>query len=305
MAVLSFISKHSAILMIVSSVLGFLLPAASEWLLHGLPYVLFSLMLVTLIGINQAQLIKTLMQPRAWLYALLHTVGATVLLVGCAYVLGARDDLLLAIAIIAATGPLFGAAAIVRSMGFNPLYTMALTIACTLLMPVILLINLKLFQTGEVHLDMVLYVQRMLIFVLGPMLTSALIHHYVSEERLQVVHQHLSKISIVLVMAFPFGLTAGFRRLCDTSPLMGLSMWVLGTVLVMVLFLLAFWLYRRESTEHAVSTAIASSGRNVLLSFAIAAPFVGKQFMPLVGAMQFAIYTMPWLTRKWLAYRKK
>ena len=132
--------------MILATILGFLMPEFADVVLPYLPMVLFFLMFFTLMAINQHTLVRTLSQPSVWLYALIHTVGMSVLGIGVCYALGIRDDLLLAVAAIMATGSLFATPAIVRSIGFEPLYAMALTIATTLLMPVVLYINLWLFR---------------------------------------------------------------------------------------------------------------------------------------------------------------
>lgn len=300
MFALNYINKHSAIFMVLASLAGFALPDAANALLPHLPQVLFFLMVFTLLGISQPALLRQLSQLDVWRYAVLHLAGMTVLFVGMAFVFGIRGDLLLALAATTATGALFGAPAIVRSMGFSPLYSMALTIATTLLMPVVLLVNLYLFQTGDVHLDWLLYSKRLLIFIAGPMLLSAMVHRLFSETQLQRVHQQISKITILLVISFPFGLIGAYRHVFDSQPMHALFLLLIGAVLCFGLFILNFFIHRKQTLEHAISSAVASGSRNVLLTYTIAAPFVGGEFMSLVGAMQLPIYTLPLLARWWM-----
>lgn len=305
MRILNFISHHSALFMILATIFGFLLPELSDVILPFLPMVLFFLMFFTLMAINQHTLVRTLSQPSVWLYALIHTVGMSVLGIGVCYVLGIRADLLLAVAAILATGSLFATPAIVRSIGFDPLYAMALTIASTLLMPIVLFINLWLFQTGHVSLDMVLYTKRLLIFIVGPMAVSALVHRWVAESVLLNIHQQLSKVTMLLVMAFPFGLIGSFRRVFDANMMYSFGLLFLSMAMVTVLFWLNFYLYRNRPTEHRISAAVASGGRNVLLTLTIAAPFLGTQYLPLIGAMQFPIYALPLVSRAWMRWQER
>ena len=305
MRLLNFISHHSALFMILATIMGFLLPSWADVVLPFLPMVLFFLMFFTLMAINQHKLVQALSQPAVWLYALLHTVGMSVLFIGVCYVVGIRGDLLLAVAAIMATGSLFATPAIVRSIGFEPLYAMALTIASTLIMPVVLFANLWLFQTGSVSLDMVLYVKRLLIFIVGPMAISALVHRWVAEEVLLKVHQQLSKVTLLLVMSFPFGLIGKYRSLFDSDPIHALILLIFSMVIVTVLFWLNFYLYRKSTTERRISAAVASGGRNVLLTFTIAAPFLGTQYLPLIGAMQFPIYALPLISRAWMRWQER
>lgn len=305
MRLLNFISHHSAFFMILATIVGFLFPNLADVVLPYLPMVLFFLMFFTLMAINQHQLIRALMQASVWLYAVLHTVGMSVLFIGVCYGLGMRGDLLLAIAAIMATGSLFATPAIVRSIGFEPLYAMALTIASTLMMPIVLFANLWLFQTGSVSLDMVLYVKRLLIFIAGPMVLSALVHRWVAEAVLLKVHQQLSKITMLLVMSFPLGLIGRFRSAFDTEPMHALNLLILSMAIVTVLFWLNFYLYRKSSIEHRISAAVASGGRNVLLTFTIAAPFLGTQYLALIGAMQLPIYALPLVSRSWMRWQAR
>ncbi len=300
MFALNYINRHSAVFMVLACLFGFAWPDAANAVLAHLPQVLFALMFFTLLGIPQPKLLRMLSQLEVWRYALLHSFGMTLVFVGAGYLLGIRGDLLLALAAMMATGALFGTPAIVRSIGFSPLYAMALTIASTVVMPAILFINLWLFQTGAVHLDLVLYSKRLLIFIAGPMVMSAVVHKLFSEHVLHHVHQQLSKITIILVMAFPFGLVGAYRHFFDVNPAHGVFLLLMGALVCFGLFALNFWIYRKAPIEHAISAAVASGGRNVLLTYTIAASFVGSEFMLLVGAMQLPIYMLPLLARWWI-----
>ncbi|WP_237459181.1 hypothetical protein [Photobacterium lucens] len=59
---LYFINKHSAPLLMVAGIIGFIFPNVSKPLFPALPFILFFLMLFTLLGIKQEQLIKQLMR---------------------------------------------------------------------------------------------------------------------------------------------------------------------------------------------------------------------------------------------------
>jgi len=85
MRLLNFISHHSAFFMILATIVGFLFPNLADVVLPYLPMVLFFLMFFTLMAINQHQLIRALMQASVWLYAVLHTVGMSVLFIGVCY----------------------------------------------------------------------------------------------------------------------------------------------------------------------------------------------------------------------------
>mgnify|MGYP006929324310 CR=1 FL=1 len=156
--------------MFVAALCGFLLPSASQTLFPFLPYVLFSLMVLTLLGMNQAALLKVLGKLSIWLYALFHSFGLMLLSAVFAWLIKADEALTLAIIAVAATGSLFATPAIVRALGLDAMAAMAMTIASTLILPVAIYLLLAIMQDGEVTLDIRAYCLRLVIFIFGPML---------------------------------------------------------------------------------------------------------------------------------------
>lgn len=308
---LNFINKHSAYLLIAACLAGFAMPEASNALLPKLPVVLFFLMFFTLLGMNQPKLLKVLAWPMVWRYAVFHTLGMSILFVGTAFLLGLRGENLLALAGVTATGALFGTPAIVRSIGVAhrenetpaPMVAMALTIASTILMPVVLLVNLWLCAstaTGAIELDWALYGERLLIFIAGPMLLSFIVHSLFDEGTLHRVHAPLSKVTIVLLACFPFGLVGAFREYVNRDWSHGV-LFLFGAVFVcFALFAFMLWWYRASPMALRVSAAVASGGRNVLLTHTVAGVFLGSAFLPLIGAMQLPVYALPLVVRWWM-----
>ncbi|MGF1723581.1 hypothetical protein L4D12_02545 [Photobacterium nomapromontoriensis] len=294
---LAFLSRHSSILLILAAISGFLTPQASTAIFPYLPYILFFLMLFTLLGIQQKTLIRLLCKKRIWRYGLFHTLMMTVLSCGLGYLLGASGDLLLAISGIAATGSLFATPAIARSVGLDVLEAMAMTITSTLLMPICLYINLMIFQEGSFTLDLDLYLQRLLIFIVCPMLFSAFVYHYTPHDLLQHIHSKISQITIVLVFAFPFGLISPFRTLFNDSLEKALTYLLIATTICVLYFLAGFISFRKQGSNAALLVAITSANRNVLLTFTVAGSALGPDFVLLLGALQLPSYALPILVR--------
>ncbi|MEJ2764865.1 hypothetical protein VV869_12985 [Photobacterium sp. MCCC 1A19761] len=294
---LSLLSKHSSLLLILAAVLGFLFPDWSAQLFPFLPYVLFSLMLFTLIGMQQGVLVKLLAKAEIWRYALFHSVALSVLTTAIASLIGAGSSLLLAISAVAATGSLFATPAIARSVGLEPLKAMAMTIASTLLMPAVLYINLLLFQDDSVTLDLGSYLQRLVIFIFGPMLFSALCYHFVPHQVLHRIHGKLSQVTILLVLAFPFGLIGSFRETFDQSMFNGLFYLLAGLAICALFFIAGYLTYRRQGVDQALLAAITSANRNVLLTFTVAGSYLGPDFLVLMGAIQLPTYCLPLLVK--------
>lgn len=294
---LSRLSKHSSSLLILAAVLGFLFPTASAELFPFLPYVLFSLMLFTLLGMHQGMLLKLLAKAEIWRYALFHTIVLSVMSCTIAFLLGASNSLLLAISAVAATGSLFATPAIARSVGLEPLKAMAMTIASTLLMPAVLYINLLLFQDDSVTLDLSSYIQRLMIFIFGPMLFSALCYRLIPHQTLHRIHGKLSQVTILLVLAFPFGLIGSFRETFDHSLSSGLFYLAAGLAICALYFVAGYFCYRRQNIDEGLLAAITSANRNVLLTFTVAGSSLGPDFLVLMGAIQLPTYCLPMLVK--------
>ncbi|KHT63888.1 membrane protein [Photobacterium gaetbulicola] len=294
---LHFISKHSSVFLIVATLAGLSWPQASLVVFPFLPYVLFFLMLFTLLGIEQKALLTELRLKRSWCYALLHSAVMTVFASSLGYVFGASNSLLIAIAAVSATGSLFATPAIARSVGLNALTAMAMTIATTLLMPIVLYINLFLFQKDEFSLDIASYLFRLAIFIICPMAFSALVYHFVPRPTLTRIHSKLSQITIILVFAFPFGLVGPLRGIFDTAPSTALHYIFISFGLCLLFFVASLLFYLRQGKDIALLAAITSSNRNVLLTFTVAGTALGSDFLLLLGALQIPTYALPLLVR--------
>lgn len=296
---LSLLSRHSSLLLILAAILGFIFPTASAVVFPYLPYILFCLMLFTLLGMQQGQLVKLLAQRDIWLYAGFHSVLLAIISCLIAILVGASDSLTLAISAVAATGSLFATPAIARSVGLEPLKAMAMTIASTLLMPIVLYVNLMLFQDDSFSLDMQSYVQRLVIFIFGPMLFSAICYRLVPHNLLHRVHGKLSQVTIILVLAFPFGLIGPFREVFNQSFTDGVFFLVIGLTICAFYFIAGYLFYRRYGVDEGLLAAITSANRNVLLTFTVAGSYLGPDFLVLMGAIQLPTYCLPMLV-KWL-----
>ena len=290
--------------MFVAAIVGFLCPQYSLAFFPFLPYVLFSLMVLTLLSMKQSALMKVLLKPMVWKYACYHSFGLMVLCVTSSWLLGVSDDLMLAIGAVAATGSLFATPAIIRVLGFDVLMAMAMTIASTLLLPVAIYLLLLVTQAGDIALDVQTYSIRLLVFIFGPMFLSFLLHRFVRPEKVSRFLMAVAPYTVLLVFAFPFGLIGEFRLMWDESPMMAYQYLAIGTFLCAVFFTTGFFLYRAKGIELGFVAAVASGNRNVLLTYTIAGGLLGPAFLPLAGAIQAPTYLLP-VIAKWLAKRIK
>ena len=295
---IGFIARHSTIFMPLFGVIGFIFPDLSHFVLGLLPQILFFLMFFTLLGIDQTQLIRRMTTQYVWGFAIFQSALMSLAMTLIAYLLGVRGDLLLAIAGLSATAPLFGTGAIVNAVGFDALLAMAKTITATLVMPVSLLVILWLLGSKDAHLDFVLYIKRLLIYIIAPMILAVAARQYIPRDTLNTYYPKIAKFNIILLMMFPLGLMSGFRHTFDTNPMQALSLFGLGTALSLVFYFSAYFLYRRFGYENAIISALACGGRNVLLAYTITTPFMGAMFLPVIGAYQLPSFCLPLLGKK-------
>lgn len=291
------IAKYSPILMPLAAILGFLLPDYANALLPYLSAILFFLMFFTLLGLEQKALFKRLTSLAIWRFAVLHSgvfcLGLTLL----AYLFGVRGDLLLAISAVAATAPLFGSGAVVNAVGFDALAATAKTITATLIMPLVLLVVLWGLAAKNAHLDWLLYGERLLIYIVMPIVLALVVKKILPNSLFTQWYPKIAQFNVLLLLAFPFGLVGGFRQTFDENPYQALQLFGLGCGLVLLFYFGAYWLYRKHGFENAIIAGVVSGGRNVLLTYIIATPFLGSLFLPLVGALQLPIFSLASLAR--------
>lgn len=295
---LNFIARHSTLIMPIVAVIGFMFPALSNTVLGYLPQVLFFLMFFTLLGIDQMRLIKKMATGYVWGFAVFQCAIMSLVLTLVAYGLGVRGDLLLAIAGLASIAPLFGTGAIVNAVGFDALLAMAKTITATLVMPVSLLIVLWVLGSKDAHLDFVLYIKRLLIYIVAPMVLAVATRRYMPKDKLKLYYGKIGRFNILLLMLFPLGMMGGFRQTFDNNPMQALQLFGIATGLALLFYFSAYFLYRRFGYENAIISALACGGRNVLLAYTITTPFMGALFLPLLGAYQLPSFTLPLLGKK-------
>ncbi len=299
---LRFIARHSTLIMPICAIVGFIFPNLSNAVLVYLPQILFFLMFFTLLGIDQYALLKRIATSYVWVFALLQSAGMSLFLIVIAYALGVRGDWLLAIAGLGATAPLFGSGALVNAVGFDAQLATAKTIAATLVMPCTLLGVLWLLGNENAHLDIGLYIKRLLVYIVMPMVLAVGVRHFVSPTVLSRYYPKIGQFNILLLMLFPLGLMAGFRTTFDYNPWQALSLLMLSAVLALVFYFSAYIIYRRFGYENAIIAALVCGGRNVLLAYTITMPFMGAVFLPLLGAFQLPAFCLP-LLGKYMAKR--
>ncbi len=302
---LTLISRYSTQLLATCVLLGFALPTLANALLPLLPAILFFLMLFTIVSLDIKTLIKDLSQRSIWLYALWHTLGVTALVMSLLWFLQVDSSLYLAIAANCATGSLFASPAIVRSIGLDAQRCMAMTIASTLLMPIVLLLNGLLFShfsgTEQLQLDMQVYSQRLAIFIILPVFISVLAHQLIKQRQIERALLTIRPITIVLVLFFPLGLMGAFRETYDVNPNQAWQYLVIAFTVSGLLFVSSFLLYMKQGKQQALISAITATNRNVLLTYSITGNFLGMEFLVYMGALQLPIYLLPLLVR--LVYR--
>lgn len=299
---LQWIAKHSPTLTFVCAAIGFCFPKATSNLLPLLPYLLFFLMFFTLLGIEQRTLLRRLFTRSVWQFALIQNVGFCLVVTLITYLCGVRGDVLLAIAAVCATAPLFATGALVKSVGLDALQAMAKTIATTFVMPVVLLIVLMLFAADDAHLEMGQYVARLLIYIAGPIVLAALVRHFVPLNVLETYYPKLSHFTVISIFAWPLAFVPQLRFTFDKNPSYAIGLLLLSFVLVYGGFVIGYFYRRGYGLERSVPSAIACGSRNVLLTYSIAGPYLGSQFLPLVGAIQLPMYAMP-MVAAWLIVR--
>ena len=299
---LRFIARHSTLIMPICAIVGFIFPNLSNAVLVYLPQILFFLMFFTLLGIDQYALLKRIATSYVWVFALLQSAGMSLFLIVIAYALGVRGDWLLAIAGLGATAPLFGSGALVNAVGFDAQLATAKTIAATLVMPCTLLGVLWLLGNENAHLDIGLYIKRLLVYIVMPMVLAVGVRHFVSPTVLSRYYPKIGQFNILLLMLFPLGLMAGFRTTFDNNPWQALLLLMLSAILALVFYFSAYIIYRRFGYENAIIAALVCGGRNVLLAYTITMPFMGAVFLPLLGAYQLPAFCLP-LLGKYMAKR--
>ena len=238
----------------------------------GCCQILFFLMFY-FVGIDQTQLIRRMTTQYVWGFAIFKVRWWAWRLPWLLIYWVLRGDLLLAIAGLSATAPLFGTGAIVNAVGFDALLAMAKTITATLVMPVSLLVILWLLGSKDAHLDFVLYIKRLLIYIIAPMILAVAARQYIPRDTLNTYYPKIAKFNIILLMMFPLGLMSGFEHNLWYQSHAGVKLVWFGHCLIVSILLFLPIFYTAALAMKTPLSALACGGRNVLLAYTIHAVY--------------------------------
>lgn len=144
--------------------------------------------------------------------------------------------------------------------------------------------------------------QRLLTYIVAPMALAVVARRVIYPDTLAKFYPKVARFNIILLLMFPLGLMGGFRASFDNNPLQALCILLLASVLAFGFYFFAYFLYAKKGKEIAIISALVCSGRNVLLTYTIATPFLGVWFLPLIGALQLPMFSLP-LLGKYMAKR--
>ncbi len=196
------------------------------------------------------------------------------------------------------TSSITATTALSRLFGLNDALALVVCLAGTLLMPLPLLVLLSVGLDSAGGLEMGVYLNRIVIFILVPFLFVYLLRRAITEQTDALIRQNVPYAVLVLLMIFGLSVMDGVQELLFAQPLILLSYIALAFAISIVTHLLTYAVLLRLGVRDAKTACLLCAYRNMGVVAAIAGSSFGEHFLIFVGVWQLPMYTLPLLLKK-------
>ena len=292
---LSFAGRHGPIILFVGVLLGLVVPALADLAKPLMGAAVFVFTLGAFLKVERAGLQAQLLQPRRLLLGLLWVVGGVplttwALLAVAPLAAGTKTGILLCM-----LGPPVGSAAAMAAMlRLNPALALTVTVAASLLSPLVLAPAAPLLGAVHLQIDMATMMERMASIVAGAGVGAAALRRFAGDF-IRASPQAMTGVSVVGLIVVAIGAMQGMvpqltRHFGDVALALGVAFAVNAGFQA-----LGAAIFVRQGGTDAATIGLMSGNRNVTLVWVAVLPWLAS--MPGVelylAASVFPIFMLP------------
>ena len=182
---------------------------------------------------------------------------------------------------------------------FNLNSALSLVVCMTgaVLMPVPLYLFLNVLSGVEVQLEFTVYLIRIAIFILLPIVIAFVIRRLLTAEQDAWLKDQMPGTVLILLVFFGLAVMDGVGDLLRSNPRLLLTYVLLAFGLSLGVQLITRYALFFLGRCDAMTAALLCAYRNLGLVAAIAGASLGEQFFIFLGVWQLPMYLLPWLLR--------
>jgi hypothetical protein len=276
---------------------GFFIPGLSEIFKPYSLVSLFTLIVMSLLPMGRMEVDQVFtLDSKVWQIVLWQLLGLPTLVVAAAHLARVDSTITMLLVTTASAGSLFASPTFAELLQVNKQRALQCMVLSTFLMPLSYFVFFTLVLHAKVNLDLAVYVDRCLIFLVIP-LGLFLVYMGISTSLRPKIAETIESVSrrstIIALMIFGIGVVGPARDLMHTD----FNRFVLYLGIVNALGIgmayLTIVVMFRQGINDAMTASIVSGFRNVGLGFVLLSGVSGVSTAQYVGVSQIPIFLTP------------
>lgn len=296
-------SNRQLTVLAASIFIGIAFPQLASWFAPFLLPAIFLLFTFAILQIRFADVWQYALREKSTWYIL---VWQLVMLPLAAFFLlrPVLSDYFFLLAVVSlCTGAITATTALTSVFGLNSALSLVVGMIGTVLMPIPLYLFLTLGAGLEAPVQLEVYVNRILVFIVAPFLLVAALRYIISDSADARLRAQMPTAALVLLTIFGLAVMDGVQALLLEQPLLLLQYVLLAFTVSVVVQLLTYFALRFLGRRDAMTACLLCAYRNMGIVAAIAGASLGEHFFIYVGVWQLPMYTLPKLLER--IYRDK
>jgi len=238
---------------------GIAFPQLASWFKPFLLPVIFLLFTFAILQIKFGDVWRYALSEKATWYIIVWQLMALPLLAAVLLRPLLSDYFYLLAVVSLCTGAITATTALTRMLGLNDALSLVVGLLGTILMPIPLYLFLNSGVAVDSIIDMSVYINRILIFIILPFVLVAVIRMVIDEQTDLWLRNHMPNSVLVLLTVFGLSVMDGVQALLIEQPLLLLQYVLLAFAVSLVVQLLTFAVLRFLGQRDAMTACLLSA----------------------------------------------
>lgn len=305
LSALTFIGKHSAVILAAGVVIAFFLPQLDAYLMPAFPFLVSALLCIAFMRVDIAAVLAQIRKPKLLTIVLLAMfVLSPLVMLGIVRATNPPPEIALAMMMFACAPPLASTTNIAMMIGLNAAICLNVTIIGAILLPFIAPPILTLTASFEIALDPWLIFTRLLYIVGGALIVSILLRRLLGVARIQAHGATFDGVTTLLLLAFLMAVMGPGGEVLIRDPLLALEICAIALAInfgTNILFSIGSELVRNRRIAKPgripASIGLIAGNRNFALMVPVLPEEIFAGVVVFLAFYQVPIYLTPLLER--------
>lgn len=294
MALVSFLSRHAALVLALGIFTGLILPGAASVLRPWLPLAVAGLLVLSIMQIGYGEFREQLSRPAVPVAVVVFMLCALpVLIWALLTVSGVPETLRTPIVLMAAAPPIMSAPAMALLLRLSVPLMLAIVAAATVAAPFVLGAVAEAFAASGMRIDPVNLALRLAAFIIGCFLAALVLRRLLGTSRIEKQKPVLDVISLIFFLTFAVAVMDGVSARLEQQTLYVISVLAISFLANLLLQIVGGAAFYSTGMQNALTIAYACGNRNLGLLLAVLPQTAAPDTLLFFAVAQVPIYTLP------------